>query len=68
VSHLSVVLSSMDCKREYSPVEISAITRLREDDACRAIKMLVNGGMIEEITSSRFRKNRKYKSKQKSLF
>lgn len=62
------VFKSMKEGHSYDPSTISAMCHISEDDAGRYLHMLSKGGVIECVSHNRFRKSRKYKTKQASLF
>lgn len=67
MSYVTRVMTAMREGREYSPGDIAAITHLTERDAGQCLHQLCKGGVIECVAQDRYRKNRKYKTRQKGL-
>jgi len=67
MSYIARVLQAMNYELEYSPGDIAVITHLQEQDAAKCLHELAKGGMVECVCMDRYRKNRKYKTKQQQL-
>lgn len=67
MSYANRILTAMRYNREYSPVELAAMTHIDLREISRLLKMGVRGGVIECAQNDRFIKNRRYKSKQREL-
>jgi hypothetical protein len=68
MSILTNVLQAMQYGVEYDPATVAAICHIQEQEAGRYLHMLQKGGVVECTKPDRFRKNRKYSTKQKQLF
>jgi len=64
---VSVILKLMKEGIEYDPATIATATRYHPDTVRAALKSLTTGGVIEQSASGKYFKDRKFKTKQKSL-
>lgn len=67
MSYSRTILTAMKADKQYSPVELSCMTGISEDSTQQVLNTLVKGGVIEYVSKDRFRKNKKYKTKQRDL-
>lgn len=67
MSYTSRIFQAMNHGQLYDPPTLSAITHIDEKDVGQVLHELVKGGVIECVNHERFRKNRKYSTKQKRL-
>ena len=67
MSHINTVLTSMRPNTVYSAEDIAAITNFKLTDVKGYMRMLVNGGLVEDDPPGKYKRNKKYKSKQRAL-
>lgn len=67
MSRIKKVLEAMPFDQAGSPDDIAVITKMESRDVSDCMKLLEQGGLIECVNMSRYIKNRKYMSRQRSL-
>ena len=65
---LKTVLDAMNSSVSLSPEEIAVALPYSADDVKRYLDMLEQAGLVESIQSGRYKRDKKWKSKQKDLF
>ena len=67
MSRVSTILQAMSEKHETGPDEIAQKFGFDVDDTAKIMKSLCDGGLTELTSPDRYKRKRKYKSKQKRL-
>ena len=68
MSALDRVFKAMREGVDYDTATISCECRISEVDAGRYLRMLSKSGVIECVQHDRYRKKRKYQTRQQSMF
>lgn len=68
MSYADKIIQSMNFDVEYDPSTVAAVTHLPVDIAGSVLHQLAKGGVVECVRQDRYRKNRKYKSRQRQMF
>ncbi|MES9841190.1 MAG: hypothetical protein ABW134_11610 [Candidatus Thiodiazotropha endolucinida] len=61
------ILTSMHPKIIYRACDIAAANHMTAGEAGKILKLLVQGGMVDEIQGDGYRRKRLYQTKQKRL-
>jgi len=67
MNRVNQVLTAMNEKREYRIEDLDAVVHIGNDEVARVLKLLVGGGLVDVTFDDKYRKNRKYKSRQRAL-
>lgn len=67
MSYTSRVLTAMRFDQPYAVSDIAAITHIDEKAVSDCLHLLTKGGLVECVQHNHWRKNRKYKSRQRAL-
>lgn len=68
MSYADKIIQSMNFDIEYDSATVSAVTHLPVEAVEPVLHQLAKGGVVECVSHDRFRKNHKYKSRQRPLF
>ena len=68
MSYTNTILQAMRYGREYTQAEVQAITQLPADSVRQVLQMLVKGNLIEVDDNRKYKRNKKYKTRQRELF
>lgn len=67
MSYTTTVFQAMRFDSVYAPPDLAATTHIDEKTVGQILHMLAKNNMVELVSNDRFRKNRKYKTKQRTL-
>jgi len=67
MSYADTIYQTMRFEQEYTPPDLAMLTHLDEKVVGQVLHLLAKSNMIECTSNDRFRKNRKYKTRQRNL-